>query len=54
MSKPGIDIFLSYLASTQTQAESALSFLYREVLGVELPWLEDIEQAKTPNGYQSC
>lgn len=55
MGKPEIEAFLSYLAversvsaSTQNQAKSALLFLYREVLGVELPWLEDIEQAKTP------
>jgi Phage integrase, N-terminal SAM-like domain len=26
-------------ASTQNQALSALLFLYREVLGVDLPWL---------------
>lgn len=55
MGKPEIEAFPSYLAvarrvsaSTQNQAKSALLFLYREVLGVELPWLEDIEQAKTP------
>jgi integron integrase len=35
-------------ASTQNQAKSALLFLYREVLGVELPWLDDVESAKTP------
>ena len=28
-------------ASTQTQALSALLFLYKEVLGLELPWLSD-------------
>ena len=27
-------------ASTQNQAKSALLFLYREVLGVELPWCQ--------------
>lgn len=26
-------------ASTQNQAKAALLFLYREVLGVDLPWL---------------
>ena len=36
-------------ASTQNQAKSALLFLYREVLEVELPWLDDVEAAKTPN-----
>jgi integrase len=35
-------------ASTQAQAKSALLFLYREVLGVELPWLDGIVTAKTP------
>lgn len=35
-------------ASTQTQALSALLFLYREVLGVELPYVEGIERAKRP------
>ena len=35
-------------ASTQNQAKSALLFLYREVLLVELPWLDDVEAAKTP------
>lgn len=35
-------------ASTQNQAKSALLFLYREVLGDELPWLDNVEQAKTP------
>lgn len=35
-------------ASTQNQAKSALLFRYREVLGSELPWLDDVEAAKTP------
>jgi integron integrase len=35
-------------ASTQNQALSALLFLYREVLGVELPWLDEIVRAKRP------
>ena len=35
-------------ASTQNQAKSALLFLYREVLGSELPWLDNIQQAKAP------
>lgn len=35
-------------ASTQNQAKSALLFLYREVLGVELAWLENVTQAKAP------
>ncbi len=47
--------FLSHLATdravaaaTQNQALSALLFLYREVLGVELPYVEGIERAKRP------
>ncbi|MFC3552455.1 integron integrase [Lysobacter cavernae] len=48
-----IERFLSTLAvegqvaaSTQNQALSALLFLYREVLGIQLPWLEDVTRAK--------
>jgi integron integrase len=36
-------------ASTQNQALSALLFLYREVLGVELPWLDGLVRAKRPS-----
>jgi site-specific recombinase XerD len=35
-------------ASTHNQALPALLFLYREVLGVELPWLGDIHRPKRP------
>jgi integron integrase len=35
-------------ASTQNQALSALLFLYRQVLGIELPWLDEIDRAKKP------
>ena len=35
-------------ASTQNQALAALLFLYREVLGLELPIVEGIERAKRP------
>ncbi len=35
-------------ASTQNQAKSAILFLYKEVLGAELPWLDNVTQAKTP------
>ncbi len=35
-------------ASTQNQALSAVLFLYREVLVVDLPWLENITRAKRP------
>lgn len=50
-----VERFLSQLAvqgqvaaSTQNQALSALLFLYREVLGVELPWLNNVTRAKRP------
>jgi integron integrase len=46
--------FLSHLAvdrqvsaSTQNQAKSALLFLYREVLKVDLPWLDEVIAAKS-------
>ena len=35
-------------ASTQNQALSALLFLYREVLAVEVDWLDDLVRAKRP------
>jgi len=50
-----VEAFLSYLAvkrnvsaSTQNQAKSALLYLYQEVLAVELPWLDNVTQAKAP------
>ncbi|MCC7326434.1 MAG: integron integrase [Burkholderiales bacterium] len=50
-----IEAFLTHLAvvrnvaaSTQNQAKSALLFLYREVLAIELPWLDRVEQARVP------
>jgi integron integrase len=50
-----VQAFLSHLAnaarvaaSTQNQARSALLFLYKEVLGMELPWLDGIDTAKRP------
>lgn len=50
-----VERFLSTLAvdgqvtpSTQNQALSALLFLYREVLGIELPWMENVVRAKRP------
>lgn len=55
MGAPEVEAFLSHLAvagkvaaSTQNQAKSALLFLYREVLALELPWLENVTRAKTP------
>lgn len=48
-----VEAFLSSLAvdrqvaaATQKQALAALLFLYREVLGVDLPWLDGITRAK--------
>lgn len=35
-------------ASTQNQALAALLFLYKQVLGTDLPWLDDIVRAKKP------
>ena len=35
-------------ASTQNQAKSALLFLYRDVLGIEVEWLRNVTQAKVP------
>ncbi len=55
MDAPEITKFLSSLAvegnvaaSTQNQALSALLFLYRDVLGQDLPWLDDVVRAKRP------
>jgi len=48
-----VEAFLTHLAvegkvaaSTQNQAKAALLFLYREVLAIQLPWLDTVEQAK--------
>ena len=35
-------------AATQNQALAALLFLYREVLGIQLPWLDEMVRAKRP------
>lgn len=52
---PEVEQFLSSLAvdgqvsaSTQNQALSALLFLYKEVLGIDLPWMEGVTRAKRP------
>ena len=48
-----IAAFLTHLAvvgkvsaSAQNQAKSALLFLYRAVLGIDLPWLTDVASAR--------
>ena len=50
-----VEAFLTHLAvqgkvaaATQNQAKAALLFLYREVLEQDLPWLQNVEQAKAP------
>jgi integron integrase len=55
LSGPEVEQFLSHLAldrhvsaSTQNQALSAILFLYKEVLEVQLPWLDNVVRAKRP------
>jgi integron integrase len=50
-----VTVFLSWLATernvaaaTQNQALSALLFLYQQVLGQKLPWLDEIVRAQRP------
>jgi site-specific recombinase XerD len=50
-----VEQFLTYLAtqrhvssSTQNQALSAILFLYKDVLGLTLPWLDSFERSKKP------
>jgi hypothetical protein len=55
MSKSEIEAFLTHLAvkrnvaaSRQSQAFSALFFLYRELLNRETPWQDDVTRVKIP------
>lgn len=55
MGKKKVEQFLTDLAvnrnvaaSTQNLALSSVLFLYREVLQIELPWLNDVTHAKKP------
>ncbi len=55
MGEAEVRAFLNHLAvekkvgsSTQNQALSALLFLYREVLGQDLPWIDGLVRAKRP------
>lgn len=55
MGRVEVEAFLTHLASernvaasTHRQALSALLFLYREVLHIELPWMTEIGRPKTP------
>ena len=50
-----VEAWLSHLAtdrdvsaSTQRQALAAVLFLYRQVLGLKLPWLDNVTRAKQP------
>ena len=50
-----VEQFLTHLAvhrkvgaATQNQAMQALLFVYRHVLGIELPWLDNVTRASTP------
>ena len=50
-----VEAFLSYLAverqvsaSTQNQAKAALLYLYKQILNIDLPWLDEVVQAKRP------
>lgn len=50
-----VGAFLTHLATvrrvapnTQNQALNALLFLYKKVLGIELPWLDEVVRAKKP------
>lgn len=56
MGEAELSAFLTHIAvnqhvtaSTQNQALSALLFLYKQVLGIELPWLGDVTRAKRPS-----
>lgn len=53
MGKKDIEAFLTHLAvdrevssATQNQALQAILFMYREVLKLELPWIDDVVRAK--------
>lgn len=55
LAAPEVEAFLTHLAvgrrvsaSTQNQALSAILFLYRHVLGIDLPWLDNVVRARRP------
>jgi integron integrase len=55
MGAPEVTAFLSDLAirrnvaaSTQNQALHAILFLYRDVMKIKLPWLDELQRAKRP------
>ncbi|MFT7724518.1 MAG: integron integrase [Roseateles sp.] len=50
-----VEAFLSHLAverqvaaATQNQAKAALLYLYKQVLEIDLPWLDEVVQARRP------
>ena len=56
-----VTAFLTHLAvnrrvaaATQSQALSAVLFLYRKVLEIELPWFDGVVRAKPPSACPSC
>ncbi|RJS91984.1 integron integrase [Salinisphaera sp. Q1T1-3] len=55
MGKAEVERFLTHLAvdkhvaaSTQNQALNAILFLYKDVLEIELPWMDDVVRVKRP------
>ena len=51
-----VEAFLSYLAvernvsaSTQNQAKAALLYLYKQILGIDLPWLDALRYTQVKN-----
>ena len=61
LGREAIKAFLTHLAverhvaaATQNQALNALLFLYREVLGTEMPWLQDVQRARKPQRKRSA
>jgi integron integrase len=56
MGAPEVEQFLAWLAnhrgvfvSTHKQALAALVFLYKHVLGIDLPWLQEIGRPRSPH-----
>ncbi len=56
-----VQAFLTMLAaerqvsrSTHNQALPALLFLHKEVLGMELPWVQTSSTRSNPNAYHRC
>ena len=52
---PDVEAFLTHLAverkvaaATQNLAKTSILFLYRDVLERDLPWLQNVERARTP------